>query len=174
MIADMAAASLDLHPLFIFVHLHKTAGTSLQKHVKHNLGPDGQLLIEPDMLGVDPHKPQDVDAALQTFFEKNAAELAAQDTHLKFVQSHLLTPTIGPLLKQHLPTPRRHFTFTILREPAKRILSLYNYYAGWYATGDAEERAKPFYKKLLLVDGKLPDFETWYERRFKTTPEYAQ
>jgi hypothetical protein len=159
-------------PLFIFVHLAKTGGMSLHKHLEHNVSASQQLLITPTVLGVGSKSVVDIKQANIELVKKNKSLFRRRRNPLLHIQGHMVNPELAKAIQAQLKQPRQIYHYTFLRDPVKRILSVYNYYSQWYWNDPPDQRAKQLYQLILLVDGKYPDFETWYFKKFKKDKRY--
>ena len=110
---DTVARLGRINPLFLFVHIPKTAGQTLRDHfIRHmnlhetfiHLGPYG--IEDAQRLGLEP-------------FEKRSSE---RRNRAHVILGHLVTCSTADLVPGKSP----HF-ITFLREPAERIVSLYNF-----------------------------------------------
>lgn len=95
-------------PTVIFVHIPKTAGTTLRHIIQHQFQPNS--IFEFYRLGREPHKGID---------EFNGL-CEARKKEIKFVSGH-----IGFGLHEFLPRPYTYIT--VLRDPVKRVISHYHF-----------------------------------------------
>jgi hypothetical protein len=97
---------LDDNPFLIFLHLHKCAGMTFQRELLRVLGKP--LILR----------------AYEHFFSKAPVGLAQKMQQMTMADRYF-SGHISYGAHQYLPTPSTYITF--LREPAERLISLYNY-----------------------------------------------
>lgn len=125
--------------------------------------PPEKWLIYPDMLEISEFKHQKLVEATKKYFLQLPVNKKKQ---LEYVYGHTLFYGLHKLVDPH----KEPFYFTFIREPIKRLTSLYNYYSQWYWLDPVEVRdKKDLYQKIILHQGQWPDFMTWYEKVFKLT-----
>lgn len=145
--------------LFLFVHLPKSAGTSLNKHFENRFSSEQKLTLSPEILGVGNDKIKDILSKTKHYL-KNLP--AVQREELCFVTGHQISFGIHKNINQKQP-----FYFTFVREPAKRVVSIYNYFSDWFLHDlDPDKKDNPLYQQILLIDQKRPEFIDWYQQKF--------
>lgn len=145
-----------IDPIYIFVHIPKTAGTTLIKNITKNLKPGESLELNPETLGVSENiNKAKIEAAVNKLAKKKGKNL----NKIRFVYGHTVPYGIHKYFKR---SPRY---LTIVRNPAKRIASIYNYLAGQYKYG-LDNKLKRRFKQVYFVNGKAKNFKGWYKRRF--------
>ncbi len=107
-------------PLWVFVHVPKTAGSSLNGELQPILSPNYHIYI--DYAGLDPSEAaqsyeQLFDNAVDRFIQ------AAQARRYRFCTGHINAPQLLRI-KETLPNVR---PVTLLREPVARYVSDYRY-----------------------------------------------
>jgi hypothetical protein len=107
-------------PLAIFLHIPKTAGSSLSSCFNLNFDARERLYMDAGLMGLPPHAPQravrwDDDLIRQTVCR------APENT--RYIYGHLAFFGIHRWLKP--PREARYFTF--LRDPVERVVSLYRF-----------------------------------------------
>lgn len=148
-------------PLYIFTHLPKSAGINITQHFTKHLPNNKWLNIYPTMLGISEFEPQKLPPATKKYFNQLSTQ---QKQQLEYVYGHTLFYGIHQLINPN----RNSFYFTFIRDPAERIVSLYNYYSQWYWLDPKQVRQqKDLYRKIILYQGEWPDFMTWYKKVFK-------
>lgn len=147
--------------LYLFVHLHKCAGSSLNHHLKKNFPSSAVLNVfaGPKSYGYHHFYPQEFRKISQKFCQ----DLPLKKRQvLQFICGHKVPAGFG----NQLETGKEPFYFTILRDPAQRVVSLYNYYRGWYERELPLKKDKKIYQDRFLIDGRCPDFIIWFEDKF--------
>jgi hypothetical protein len=149
-------------PLYIFLHIPKTAGLTFRYHAKKNLNNDEILSLSFDRLGLDiydaPHKVEVYTKKADKFFSSLSKE---QKDKIKLVFGHPIPYGIH----KHFDRPTRYFIF--LRNPIARTPSVYNYLVMLLEKTGNFVRRKNYLEKTLLVNRKLVDFPTWINKKYK-------
>lgn len=150
--------------LYLFAHLHKSAGTTLWHHFKKTASQSELLNLFPDTAGYAIY--QFSPGQIAKVCKKLCLSLPAEkQQEIKLVYGHKVLWGID----QMLDSPKEPYYFTFLRDPAKRMISLYNYYRGWYERELPNRKNKKIYHNRLLIDGQYPDFKTWFENKILVT-----
>ncbi|MBD3279119.1 MAG: hypothetical protein GF390_00215 [Candidatus Pacebacteria bacterium] len=146
--------------LYIFVHLPKSAGTTLITHLQKNFPAKQLLEVNSNTLNC-----QRLVFAIDEYQAAIKAKLASlslqQRQNLRFIYSH---GTVAHAFDQ-LST-KKPFYLTFFRDPAERIVSLYNYHRQVYEHNSAKEQNHQHYHRLLLVNDQVPSFWQWYQQKF--------
>ncbi len=145
--------------LYLFAHLHKSAGTSLRHHFEKSIPAKERLNFFPDSAGYAIYQ-FSPDEFFKTSHEFCQSLDDKKKRHLRFIYGHKIHWGLHRELQASKP-----YYFTFLRDPAKRIISLYNYYRGWYERELPLYKDKRIYHNRLLVNGGCPDFKTWFENK---------
>jgi hypothetical protein len=129
-------------PLWLFIHVPKTAGSSMQAEMAAIHKPAANIQVD----YTDPTKPyhQMLDEAVQRFIETHRAK------PYRFATGHILSRHTE-LLRKTFPDIR---CFTMLRNPIARIISDYRY-----------QRSDMNVARTEFV-AKTPDFATYVARPF--------
>ncbi|MDP3920775.1 MAG: sulfotransferase family 2 domain-containing protein [Candidatus Omnitrophota bacterium] len=122
-------------PLYIFFHIHKTAGTTFAMHLQENLAGDERLAVYLKSVEVD------------AFNDSLAQMPPAQKGRLKVIYGHRVYDGIH----KHFNREARYFTF--LRDPVARTLSHYN--------GQMQLLEKRHYKKTPGLPFRPQPFKEW-------------
>lgn len=112
-----------MKPLAIFLHIPKTAGSSLSACFNLNFAPSQQLYLDAGVMQLPPHSPESAarwdEKIIREYCEQNAKNIRYAHGHLAFYGVHHW------LGEEYAP---QYFTF--LREPVARVISLYRYVKG--------------------------------------------
>lgn len=102
-------------PLWVFVHVPKTAGSSLRGELASVLQPEANIFVDYD----DPTKTylESLDEAVARFIARNAA-----NRH-RFASGHIFARHVDRIAAAAGPIRR----ITMLRQPVKRVISDYRY-----------------------------------------------
>ena len=147
MSADQTLASAKQqarNELLVFIHIFKTAGTSIKQNLKDHFGEDNVDFLN-DGIVDDKHFEERVDKAVE---DHCAAAMAG---HFQFAR-------ISEAL-YYAGETRKIVYFSFIRDPLQRLISAYNYF---YTTSDEkwhhEARSmgiEDFYRFLLEADREL-------------------
>lgn len=147
--------------LYIFAHLHKTGGTTLNKHIAKNFKKEEVLFLYYDKLKLDPftHKKQDY----KKLAEKAILRLSKKDRDkIRVISGHFIPHGIHKYFD-----PNKEVRYiTIIRNPFERTKSFYNYFRTLYEKEDRDGKNKKLYKSFLKINDKIPNFETWINNKF--------
>lgn len=147
--------------LYIFVHLHKTGGTTLNKHIEKNYKKNEVLFLYHDKLKLDPFTSKKQNYKKLT--EKAVLQLSKkQRKKIKVISGHFLPMGIHGYFGEN----RRVRYITIIRNPFQQAQSFYNYFMTLYSKEDQKGKNKILYKYFLKINEKIPDFETWLDKKF--------
>lgn len=145
---------IDGNPLYIFVHIPKTAGTTFIKNITKNLKPEEKLELNPETLGISDKINK---ARIVKAFEKLARKKKLDK--IRFIYGHAIPYGIHKYFEREA----RYITFA--RNPARRIASQYNYLTGQYRHGLDRKLQKRF-KDIYFVKGGAKNFMGWYKQKF--------
>jgi hypothetical protein len=112
---DYFAAAQTGRPLWMFVHVPKTGGSSMNGELMPVYGPSKHIFIDYYEEGRTYHEL--IDEAVDKFLA------AAEEKRFRFCTGHLLAPQVTRIMHS-LPDVR---PFTMLREPVSRVLSDFRY-----------------------------------------------
>lgn len=142
--------------LYIFFHIPKTAGTTFRYHVEKNLNKDEYLFINQETLGLDKNKTSVEYKEFAKLTKKLIKQLSDYEkSKLKIIVSHYVPNGIEKFFNKDV----RYITF--IRDPIKRTISLYTSIYGAYLKNKTNNTARKYYKRVLLLNDKVPDFEKW-------------
>lgn len=146
--------------LYIFVHLHKTGGTTLNKHLSKNFKKEEILFLYYDKLGLDPFTSKKQDYS--ELAEKAIKKLSKSERNkIKVITGHFLPNGIH----KHFPNKTSRY-ITIVRDPHKRARSMYNYFRTLHSKEKSSGKNKKIYRSFLKIKGTVPDFSTWLEKKY--------
>lgn len=131
-------------PLWVFVHVPKTAGSSLRGELANVLLPEANIFVDYD----DPTKTfqQGLDAAVARFIARNAKE-----PH-RFASGHIFPQHVEAIAKA-ARTIRR---LTMLRNPVRRVISDYRYQCSSMHPGNDVFRSSfPSLASYLEQEGEM-------------------
>ena len=99
-----------MQPIAFFLHIPRTAGTTLNTILKNNFAPEEILTVY--------HKSE---------YEAHSAHSADELRRIRLIQGHLLLEKYDPPTMYGLPVK----VFTFLREPVERLISEYAFLRSW-------------------------------------------
>ena len=145
--------------LYIFVHAHKTGGTTLNKHIYKNFKKEEILDLFYHNIKIDPY------SSKYPNFSKITREYIENIPKKKRKKIKVIIGHFIPFgIHKYFEKPYRYIS--INRNPTKRIQSFYNYFRTHYFYEKKSKREKKVYKSFLLVNGKIPSFENWLKVKF--------
>jgi len=108
--------------LYLFLHQHKTAGTTLWRHLSPNFPGGSQLFVSGERIGLGMSK-RGGHPGLPGFVRERVDEYVAGNTtaSTRLLIGHYVYPGIHSLV----PGSRNPRYFTFLRHPVERVVSLY-------------------------------------------------
>lgn len=149
--------------IYAFLHIPKTAGTTFKYHIVKYLKKEEHLYLGADSLGLwNKKRGTNLKDAKKAVIKKlkNTKNL----DRLRIIHGHMVV--YG--LHNYLPKPVRYFTF--VREPVQRTISMYNHYREQYESlGENKEKDNDY---NILVDGKIPSFSTWLDKKYNPQNNY--
>lgn len=146
-------------PLYIFVHLHKTGGTTLNKHVVKNFDKDEVLNLYYPKLKIDPFTSKNQN--YQKLIKEQILKVPSKKiSKINFVSGHFIPKSIT----EYFPDRKVRF-ITIIRDPYSRTKSLYNYFRTLYESEDEKGKDKNLYSAFLKINGKIPSFDDWVHHK---------
>lgn len=159
--------------LYIFVHIPKTAGSTLRRHLEKNFSAGERLLLAFNDLENNSNKTN-----LHEYQEETRKIIEAlseeKREEIKIIYGHDVPYGIHKYFKNKKP---RYITF--FRKPFSKTLSLYNFYLSRYEREPAYKKKKKFYQTRLLLKGEVPTFEVWLKEKYarpeltlKTTAQF--
>jgi len=137
---------------FFFIHLVKTAGTSLRKRLEHQFG---ETAIYPNA--------SDVNRAEYFSIERVRERMQARGDEIRVVTGHFPLCTAEILGDDFT-------TLTIVREPVDRILSHLHHHRAW-TPSDRNESLEEIYSDPQVFHGLVHNHMV---KMFSLTPEEAQ
>ncbi|MFC1686022.1 hypothetical protein ACFLZZ_03295 [Nanoarchaeota archaeon] len=164
--------------LYIFLHMHKTGGTTMVEHIEKNFKPEEVLRLYPqEILKLYPKsKYKDNQAKnffqqlgfarynkyLKDYFESLSSE---RKSKIKVIYGHGVFYGIHNFFDKEA----RYIAF--FRHPMSRTVSWYNYFRG--LSKDANLAGLPALRKLvnqnLSINGKIPNFDSWIDKKYDTS-----
>ena len=144
--------------VYIFVHIPKTAGTTLVQHVAKNFKKEEILEISSKALNLS-------EKFDKRTYEREIKNFLKNKTHkqlnkIKFVHGHAIPYGIHKYFKKEA----RYITF--IRNPVRRIPSIYNYFYTLFERKKDKELEKRL-NRVFLVKDEIPEFKTWYKAKFR-------
>jgi len=136
---------------YFFIHLVKTAGTTLRKRLEHHFG---ESAIYPD--------PSDVNQTEYFSIERLRERMQARGDEIRVVTGHF------PLCTAEI-LGGGFTTLTIVREPVGRILSHLRHHREW-TPGDRDRRLEEIYSDPQVFHGLLHNHMV---KMFSLTPDEA-
>lgn len=142
--------------VYIFVHIPKTAGTTLVKNITKNLNKGEALELSPKSLGME-------DGLSLKEYKKEAIRLVSKQKNLKkvkFVYGHSIPYGI------HKYFNKKARYITVIRNPVRRIPSIYNYFY-MLSSRHPDKKLRSRLSRVFLSKGKRTSFEKWYKDKFE-------
>jgi len=147
--------------VYLFVHLPKSAGSSINKHANKHFSQTQRITLSPELLGEKRHQTKKVLYSTKQYFKTLPKNKRRQ---LKYVTGHYLENGVHRQINQD----KKPYYFTFLRDPAARIASIYNYFRQWYEQDQSKNKKyHELYQQLFLIDNKQPEFIDWYQQKYQ-------
>ncbi|MDR2893477.1 MAG: sulfotransferase family 2 domain-containing protein [Deltaproteobacteria bacterium] len=145
----------------IFMHIQKTAGTSLVSHIRSHYG-DKNVMSHAD------HLAGFTEAERPTFFR--AENITARHNNIPFISGHFGYSFCSAFMKDR-------YSFTFLRDPAERILSSYYYYRSqppelYHVYALAHEKSLEEFLQLGLTDPAIKGY-IWNNQAWQLAHGYS-
>ena len=152
----------------IFLHIPRTAGTTIVRHIEKNYKTEERLPLYPKSLGILSKKRTKYSRAdYKKIINKYIASKSPKELRkIKIIYGHYVPYGVEKLLK------RKANYITVFRDPLKRSESLYNFWATSYYSEKKKGRLRKIYKYGFLVKGKQVDYCKWLKSNY-TTENYA-
>lgn len=144
-------------PLYIFLHIPKTGGTTIRKHIQKNFSPKEAVLFERQDLrfSKETSKYSVYMKEARDFFESMDQKALEE---IQIIYGHEVPYGIHSFFDR----PCRYIT--VLREPISRTVSHYNFFLTRYNKEDDIKKHQKPYPSILLVNNKVPSFTEWVEK----------
>jgi len=155
-------------PLKIFLHVPRTAGTTVVRHIEKNYSENERLSLYPESLGILSGKRVKYSSLdYKRLVKKYISGMKAQELRkIKVIYGHYVPFGIE---KQFA---RKAVYITVFRDPIKRSESLYNFWATSYFNDSPKNRLNKIYNHGFLVNGKVESYCKWLLKNF-TQDNYA-
>lgn len=145
--------------LYIFVHIPKTGGTSIRKHIRKNIAEDERLFLSFPELRFEPYTLSYKKLSVKVE-EKIKSLSEKQKKNIKIIFGEEVPYGVHKYFK------RKARYFTVVRDPNKRTLSLYNFYRTRYEKDHKKGVYRSHYPYQLLINGKVPEFFDWVKEKY--------
>jgi len=148
--------------LYIYLHIPRTAGTTLIKHIEARYRDDERLKLYRKELNLNK-----VRRVLEHADYKNIVEAyikkipKTKREKIKIIYGHRVPYGIHKYFKRKA----RYFTF--FREPVARVISSYNLWTTSYENESRLGKKKLVFKNGYLVDGKKAGIDAWVKRKIE-------
>lgn len=154
-------------PIYINLHIPKTAGYTFRYHITKNLRSDEQLLLDYEFLGLDLFNPPlDYDIYKKAAFKLIKSIPREKREKIKIIHGHAVPFGVHELFDRD----PKYFTF--VRNPVERTVSIYNHLSYLNSIEGHEKRKYAYYEKYLLVAGNDPGFDVWLTKKYKSDIQY--
>jgi len=155
-------------PLKIFLHVPRTAGTTIVRHIEKNYSKDERLPLYPESLGILSGKRVKYSGLdYKKLVKRYISGIKVHELRkIKVIYGHYVPFGIE---KQFA---RKAVYITVFRDPIKRSESLYNFWATSYFNESPKNKFNKIYKYGFLVNGKVENYCKWLLKNF-TQDNYA-
>jgi len=152
----------DSHkPLYIFLHIPRTAGTTITHHIARNFTPEETLRLYPDELGMlnsnkRYYSQSDYKEMINSYVSRIPKK---QKNNIKIIFGHYVYKGIEKYFDKD------PYFFTVVRDPVNRAISSYNFWATSYYHS---RNINFLVKNGFLIDGKVEtDVYKWNKAKTK-------
>lgn len=154
-------------PLYIFVHIPKTAGLTFRYHIRKNFSEEKYLLLAHTLFGLKSYPPPDY----QEYKEKVFKYLSNLDNKRKNRLTILFGHYVPHGVHKYFDRPYKYITF--VRNPIKRVVSAYNHKLTKYHLARKQEKDTFYVERSLFVKKRIPNFEEWFDYYYSTSRKYS-
>lgn len=158
---------MSKHPLYIFVHIPKTAGLTFRYHIRKNLKEEEYLLLAHTLFGYESYPPPDYKKHKSKVFKYMSELSEERKSKLKIIFGHYVPYGVH----EYFDRPCRYITF--VRHPVKRMISDYNYKVMLYHKSQKRGKEVDIVNQSLLIHNKVPSFFDWWRRYYDTKTRFS-
>ncbi len=149
--------------LYIYLHIPKTAGSTIRKHIEKNLPKSEALFLNFEEIRLSRYiknKKAVYQKATENYLKKFSTKELAE---VKVVYGE----TVPYGVHRYFNRKAKYVVF--IRDPLKRTISLYNFFRTRYELEDSVGKKRDHYYLQLLVDEKVPTFDVWLKEKYGNT-----
>lgn len=150
--------------IYIFSHIPKCAGSTFSFHIRKNFSEEERLEFSLDKIDLESksekrymYKYTDYIRGVENYFNKLGEE---KKDRIRIIYGHITPYGIHKFFEKD------PLYFTFLREPAKRAVSLYNYWRTRYDDEPEGNKNKLYFTRNLLIDGEVLGFRQWLQEKY--------
>lgn len=147
-----------MEKLKIYLHVPKTGGTTIVRHIVKNYKENDVLQFKENIVDLKRFEPKrDYDFYFNKIKDHIETLTTSEKDKIKIIAGHIIPFGIEKLFGKEAEY------YVTIRRPKDRAVSFYNYYKTGYKN---DRKNVEFFRSKYLVNGKEPSFGQWCKNKF--------